>query len=165
MTRTGLYEKHVPLALAVARDFYLPGAQQQDVEQEARIALWIATGDHNPARGPFLPFARLVVRRRLVSILKAALAEKHRPLNEAVLHAVDDDGNEVSIVDTLPGGRDPLELVLARESWDRICAAASRLSDVEREALELVVAGEPYRGNKRIDNAVQRARKRLAAVA
>lgn len=169
VTRAALYTKHRPLARYIAQDYFLPGSERQDVEQECDIGLWIATGDWDPEGGAsFKTFANLVIRRRLSSLVVAALRHKHEPLTRSLRTTTLEDGGdleEVAIVDTLAGGRDPLELVVARETFDRLCEAASRLSAAEREALQLLVDGTPYPGDKRMDNAVQRTRRKLRAAA
>lgn len=169
MTRAALYLKHRPLARFIAQDYYLPGSERQDVEQECDIGLWIATGDWDPKGGAsFKTFANLVIRRRLSTLVIAALRRKHEPLTRSLRTTTLVDENEVeevAIVDTLAGGRDPLELVVARETFERLCDAAERLSSTEREALQLLVDGTPYPGDKRMDNAVQRTRRKLRAAA
>ena len=160
MTRGSLFEKHKPLARRQARDFYLPGSDRQDVEQEAYIGLWIATGAWDRARSSFAPFATLVIRRRLITLVKMALARKHQPLNDSVRYTVGLDGEkEVLLVDALPLGKDPLQVVLDRERWERFCEAAEGLTLLERQCLEELVAGIPQ--DKQADNAVNRARVKL----
>lgn len=58
-----MWEKHRSLATGIARSFYVPGAERQDVEQEALIGLWDA------AR-----MAECVRRRRRVLAAPPALA-------------------------------------------------------------------------------------------
>lgn len=167
MTVPATWLRHRPLARRIAREFYLPGADRQDVEQEALIGLWDAAQRFN-GHGEFRLFAAMVIRRRLASVLRAALAEKHLPLTRAVRVAADDDtGRTVAYVELLPAGdeHDPERVLLAREQWERLRAATATLTPVEREALELAVAGEPYAQSKRLDNAVVRARRKLREAA
>lgn len=169
MTRGALWTKHRPLAYAIAREFYLPGAERKDVEQEALIGLWIATSGWDRSGGAsFKTFANLVIRRRLGTIVKAALRQKHRALNESVRVTTYEDGGaveEVAIVDTLIGGQDPLEVLVEREAFRRLIDAIGDLSELEREGLLRAVNGEGYAGDKRIDNAATRARRKLRAAA
>ena len=159
-------EEHVPVALRVARDFYLPGGDRQDVEQEARIALWLAARTYN-GQGSFAGWATFVVRRTLITKLRSAQREKHRPLTEALRTALVDDGEkieEVPIVDTIIGGRDPLDVVIAREQLAAVARAIRELTPLERAALDGVLAGvEPRRGDHRLDNSIRRARKKIRA--
>lgn len=165
-----LFTKHRRQALAIATGFYLPGGERQDIEQEALIGLWIAARKWDPEGGAsFRTFAELVIRRRLGAIVKAALREKHRPLNDSVRCYVTDEGEEVAIIDVLPGGLDPLEVVVLREKLVRLGRVAGGLSPLEREALQRAADGVPYTAgyakDKRVDNAVQRARRKLKAAA
>lgn len=159
-----LWTRYRPLALDIARDFFLPGSERQDVQQEALIGLWVATRSWDPnGAANFRTFAALVIRRRLGALVTAALRQKHQPLNESVRQVVNEEGEWLSIVDALPGGRDPVEILIDRERFDRIIAAFSSLTDIEREAV-LRVAMAPHGEadvDKRTDNATQRARAKL----
>lgn len=166
MTAPELFTKHRRIARAIARDFYLPGSEREDVEQEAMIGLWFACRSYDAETGAsFASFAALVIRRRLTSLLVAALRGKHEPLTRSVRTALLEDGTEVAIVDVLAGGRDPFEVVVAREAFERLCAATGRLTKLERQALDVVLAGEPYSHEKRLDNAVVRTRRKLREAA
>lgn len=138
---------------------------QVSVEQEAMIALWIAIRGYRPETGvPFGAFANVVIRRRLGSAIEAASAGKHRPLNERVRDEIaTDDGDVLSILDTLPApASDPARIVEDRE-WLAALLRIVReeLSPLERRALIHVVNGDPYAGDKSIDNAIYRARRKL----
>ena len=165
MTVPALWTKHKPLAVAIASGYSLPGAERQDLEQEALIGLWIAAGKWRPdGEASFRTFAALVIRRRLSTLVKAAMRSRQRALNESLRVATSEDGVDVLIVDLLPGGRDPLEIVVARDVFERVCVAARGLSAVELEALERSVAGEPL-VVKRLDNGLTRARRKLREAA
>ena len=71
-----LWTKHRPIALAIARDWRIPGMDPDDVRQEALIALWEACRCHDKEKGPFPPFARLVIGRRMRDLLQAATRQK-----------------------------------------------------------------------------------------
>ena len=68
---------------------------------------------------------------------------------------------ELSIIETLPGGRDPCEVVILRETLERVIEALASLTERERTALAVVVLGGRYAGVKQLDNAVYRARDKL----
>lgn len=123
MTVPGLYERHVGLAVSIARDYWLPGADSDDVAQEARIGLWVAAREYDPARGvPFAAWASIVIRRRLVGLLRAARAEKQLVLTDA---GRDDELEGL----TVPG----LEAtVLVRDELRRALANIDRYTAVER---------------------------------
>jgi DNA-directed RNA polymerase specialized sigma24 family protein len=128
--------EHDPYFHWVARRFYAPGYEREDLVQEARIAAWLAP--------PGLE--RLAARRRLIEIVRRSRRGGRPELCAPV--DVQDSG-------------DILDLVAARERLRGILSAP--LSDLEQVALGRVIRGEPYRHEKRLDNALQRARRKLAA--
>ena len=84
VSRASLYTKHQGLANLIARDYYLPGADMDDVHQEARVALWIATSTWNPERGSFKKHAAHAIRCDLQDKVKAANRHNRRVLTDAV---------------------------------------------------------------------------------
>lgn len=160
--------ERVAQTAAIGRFF--PGADRDDVLQEARIGVAKALADWQPQLGPFVNFALLCARRQVLTGLKTAQRAKHQALNEAShLDApiASDDGEIGNLHDLLwRDGDDPAVIVLAREEINQILARFSRLSAWEREVVERVVLlGEPYGAVgplKRVDNAMQRARNKLA---
>jgi RNA polymerase sporulation-specific sigma factor len=145
-----------------ARRITVPGADRDDVAQEALLALYLAVLAYDGERA-FAPLAVTVVRRRLAAILKAGLAGKHRALNDLRLEQTDAHG--APLADTLPDRRlGPFERAEQRERLGRITAAARCLTPLERHALAGLLAGASYEQlgpPKTIDNALQRARRRL----
>jgi RNA polymerase sigma factor (sigma-70 family) len=138
-----LYQRHHQLARNVANDYMIPGADRDDVVQEARIALWEACNAYDPEKGRFPSFARTVIRRRMIDAIKKANAIKHRQLTAAV-RDIDD--------------------VAADESGSAlgdIVAAWPTLSDLEREAVRAVVDGSYDSRNKAQETALYRARRKL----
>lgn len=153
-----------PLIEHEARRIYVPGADRDDVVQEALLALHAAVmtydGEH-----PFTAFARLVIRRQLVSMLKTALRRKHEPLSTGARfeQSKTEGGPRLGdvIADRAPG---PYERAVPREQLERVTAAAGRLTELERRAIGGLLSGIPYDqlgSKKSIDNAVQPARKQL----
>ena len=71
-----LWTKNRTIALAIATEWRIPGMDPDDVRQEALVALWEAARAHDKTKGPFPPFARLVVKRRLRDRLQAATRQK-----------------------------------------------------------------------------------------
>jgi RNA polymerase sigma factor (sigma-70 family) len=140
----------------------VPGADRDDVGQEALLALYAAVLRYDGERA-FGPLATTVVRRALVSMLRAALRGKHRPINDLRLEQRTEEGIELAelIADRGPG---PFERVHEREQLRQITAAIGSLSALERRALAGTLEGRPYHDigpAKAVDNALQRARKRL----
>lgn len=154
------------MARRISREFYFPGGDRDDVEQEALIALWIASRDYEPDRGTFKAFATLVIRRRLASCLKTAGRDKHRPLNLSVRTMVDPDGGETRpIAEILPHLHQVVDVAEGREQLALLTAAIETdLTDFERECVLGIASGYDYLDlgpYKKVDNALFRARKKL----
>lgn len=157
-----LWTKHRKIADGIASEYYFPGADWQDVRQEAYIGLWIAAGQWDEEKGAsFKSFAHLVIRRRLSALVRMALAEKHRPLNESVRSGMNEDGEIVPIIDLVTGDPEPFDQIVAQERLRKMVDAISHLTDVERESLALMLNGVEYKGNKRVDNGIQRAKRKI----
>ncbi len=158
-----------------ARAYYLPGADREDVVQEGMIGLFKAIRDFSLARRTsFRSFAELCVTRHLVSAVKAASRCKHEPLNRSVRldEIVDEEGRE-GVGDTLPcpPSDEPERVVIVRWVLREVMEVARReLSALERRALLGYIKGDSYRDAarragcrvKQVDNALQRAKKKIA---
>jgi RNA polymerase sigma factor (sigma-70 family) len=142
-----LWTKHRTLAHAIAHDYYLPGQDRDDVRQKALIALWEAARRYDPAKGSFPAFARVVIRNHLIDAIDKANRANHRLLDDAARDI------DTPVIETERG---QLALILD---------ALPRLSELERASLARSLNGEPTTGDKRFDNALQRARKKLREAA
>lgn len=157
------FTDHLGLAYWIADQHYLPGGDRDDVRQEAAIALWQAVCDYQPGHGTtFKTFANLVIYRRLAAAIKNANRGKHLVLTRSARVTTDADGQPVDLVELLPG-RDMVDDIADRHELHRIRLAATRLTTRERQALGWILDGKNYRGRKDIDNAADRARRKLAA--
>ncbi len=66
-----LLQLYRPLVQSIIRGFYLPDGEPEDLHQVAMIGLWQAVLHYNPQRrASFATFARLCIRRQLMSALK-----------------------------------------------------------------------------------------------
>lgn len=149
------------LARQVVFGYFIPGADQNDVLQEARLGVWEALRDWDPTGGMrFDSFARLCARRQIMVAIKKGKAVKRRALNEAV--SIDD-------LRLVSANSDPCELVLARDEARRLLTGWDRLTPLERESIVRVrVYGDSYGAtgpSKKVDNAIQRGLRKLQAAA
>ena len=165
MTVIQLWTKNRRLARLIARDYYFPGSERQDVEQEAMIGLWIAARDYREHDGTFNAFARLIIKRRLDSCLKMASRSKHSPLNHSLRALVNDEGESVVAVEELPCLHQVTDAVENRERLRVVLAAINTdLTDFERHCVLGIARGDDYLElgeYKRVDNALMRARRKL----
>jgi DNA-directed RNA polymerase specialized sigma24 family protein len=125
-----------------------------------------------------VPLVRLAVRRpRDTGGRQRRAPHKHGPVNGAhSLHAHGDE-NGLALEDTLEAtGRpdaDPVAKVLGHERLQDVLRRAGSLSDLERRALALSASDHSHRecaerlgvGERAVNNALQRARRKLAGPA
>lgn len=170
-----LLRKYQGLVEAKAKSYFLLGADREDVIQEGMIGLFKAIRDFSTHRfGGFRKFAALCVTRQIISAVKCASRQKHSALNGYV--SVDgpppegDDEGALYEVLAADGGCAPDELVVGRELQRSVHTEMTRsLSDLEREVLRQYLRGYSYRdiaqslgtNVKQVDNALQRAKKKL----
>jgi RNA polymerase sigma-H factor len=139
----------------IARNYFLPGADTDDVEQELEIGLWNCLEDYNPAFGlSFVRFADTCMKRMLWTAIEQANCAKNRVLNRSLafsgtsIPAEMDDGSDMPQMklDTSFGKvDDPHELMERREGFEReYSALAERLNPYEKQFLAMFVAGDSY---------------------
>ena len=171
-----LLQRYRRFARAKSRSYFLVGADSDDIEQEGMIGLYKAVRDFRSDRqSSFRAFAELCITRQVITAIKAATRQKHRPLNQYVsisgVRAGDDPG-ERSVEDLLDDHRvaDPADEVISRERMDVMRRSmADMLSCLEVDVLKLYVEGKSYqeigahlgRHVKSIDNALQRIKRKL----
>lgn len=156
--------------------YYLEGGDPEDLMQEGMIGLFQAIRDFNESRGAsFRTFAELCIGRQIVSAVRGAARMKHQPLNESVSlnnPAADiEEGGTLEEILTDGKESDPEKLILIREAVDFIMDNTEDvLTVLELNAWKMHLQGCSYREiaeeldhtSKSIDNAIQRAKKKLA---
>ena len=173
-----LLDLYEPMVRRIAGSLYLPGGEREDLAQEARLGILGAIRAWDPGRSvPFRCFAWLCGLREANTAVNAARAAKHQPLNHArSLHQpIGEDG--AALEDTLVAtGRpddDPVAKTLGRERLRGILDGARALTELERGALALSANDCTHRdsarvlgvGERAVNNALQRARRKLAGAA
>lgn len=171
-----LLHRYRHYARAKARTYFLAGADKEDIVQEGMIGLYKAIRDFQADKNTaFRAFAELCMTRQIITAIKTATRQKHRPLNSYVSlnkPAGDDDDDDRSIGEALASKSmtDPAELVVSAEEIDNIRNSVGRLlSHFETEVLQLYMDGKSYqqiadvlgRHVKSIDNALQRIKRKL----
>lgn len=143
-----------PLARAIAADWSFPGADRDDVEQEAMIGVWQALRSWDPEGGCSLKtWVRYAVRARLASALKQARRLKHGPVSDATRE-----------FDQLPSLLDVVDLVEARRRLRHVLEYP--LPPREREAVTCLLRGETiHHAGGALEQALVRARRRLKEAA
>ena len=170
-----LLERYRRFARSKARGYFIAGGDLDDLEQEGMIGLFKAVRDYRPEReASFRAFAELCITRQLITAIKTAARQKHRPLNQSVslwgVRIVDDPG--CCLADELlhPQVPDPAdELVSSEDLADMQASLARMLSGLEVDVLHLYMEGRSYqeigeelgRHVKSIDNALQRIKRKV----
>jgi len=161
-----------------ARNYFLIGADKDDLVQEGMIGLYKAIRDFRPDKqSSFRAFAELCIQRQIITAIKTSTRQKHIPLNSYVslTRPIPQDGGEEPdrvLVDVLTQDRssDPVEMVISREEVESMQTSFKEiLSDLEAHVLHLYLEGKSYqdiaeglkRRVKSIDNALQRIKRKV----
>lgn len=158
-----------------ARSYFLIGADKEDIVQEGMIGLYKAMRDYRmDKKASFRAFAELCITRQIITAIKTATRQKHKPLNSYVSlnKPIYEDECERTLVDIIGGERmqNPEEILIDQEDLSNIEAKIGEmLSDLERQVLGLYLQGKSYveigrmlgRHVKSIDNALQRIKGKL----
>lgn len=171
-----LLTKYRSLVEGKARAYFVVGADREDVVQEGMIGLFKAIRDFRSDKlARFRAFAELCVTRQIVTAVKTATRQKHIPLNKSIsLHGSGaGEGSECALIDILPDTCvvDPEKVTLSSQMRSYLDSGNSKLSSLELQVLLFYVQGLSYRemaellscGTKSVDNALQRAKRKIGA--
>lgn len=165
-----LVSRYTRLVRACARPLFLAGGDSEDLIQEGMVGLLHAIRTYDKDRqAQFKTYAELCIRSRLISAIRAAVRDKHAPLNNSISF-------EAPQFDTAAGfhsatGNNPEDVIIYREDWnERVSALKDQLSGFEVKILQLYLSGLSYgeiarctgKSPKSVDNAVQRIRRKVA---
>ncbi len=170
-----LLDKYKEFVKIKAARYFLVGAEKEDIIQEGMIGLFKAIRDYRPGKqASFKVFAEICVNRQIISAIKSATRQKHRPLNCYVSldKPVFEEGKERTLLDMLGGGHgvDPENLLVDQEAFmDIEKNVTAMLSSLEWQALCKYLESKSYqqiaqelqRSTKSIDNALQRVKRKL----
>lgn len=164
-----LVQRYASLVKRQTAAFRGAEVEAEDLAQEGLMGLLSAVRTYDPdAEASFHTYAGVCVRRRMLSAVKRSGAAKVIPSSELVRM---DDGED----EALPlagGGLDPAQFLVQKEGvsllYDRL---RSLLSEKEYKVLMLYVAAYSYQeiagrlgmSAKAVDNALQRARRKLCS--
>lgn len=157
------------------RNYYIAGADKDDVYQEGLIGLYNAVESFDETKSAsFGTFAVLCITRQIQSAAKMASRKKHIPLNGYIsLWGTDKETDELREKYGLEqnlSADNPEDLVIKKELSDRVAYVIENLlSEKERDLYSDFINGYSYKDialkykqdYKSIDNAIQRARKKI----
>ena len=170
-----LLDRYRSFARYKVRHYFIPGAEDEDLLQEAMVGLFSAVRDYDlEGDHLFIAFADLCIQRQILTAIKKANRLKQRVLNGALRldgssSEREDDHPLISALQTRPC-EDPSRTVEAADQIDRVRGfLLQALTKIESDALNLSLEGKTYDEMaeilglrvKGIDNALQRARTKL----
>lgn len=162
-----LLSEYEPLMYSIVKTFSIDGYTSDDLMQEARQSFCLAVKKFDSEKGGKLStFVYLIIKRRLNDLNKAQYVTKRRgdvvPL---------DDDEEDALIYKIPSlDPNPEEQVLIEEERQEIGEALrGKLTEIEFDIAILFAKGYTYGDiakllnitKKQVDNALQRARKKL----
>lgn len=174
-----LLTRYRRFARSKVRNYFLVGADADDLEQEGLIGLYKAARDYKADREASFPvFAELCVKRQIITAVKAATRQKHQPLNSYVTistgpSAAEDAPDPADELLRDHAIVDPAEVVVDDDRLKTVQhAIAQLLSSLEVDVLRLYVEGASYaeisqslnRHTKAVDNAIQRIKRKVEGV-
>lgn len=135
---------------------------RSDLIQEGMIGLLGSVYGYDPDEGVrFETFAKVCISNRIKSAVRNQLRSKHMPLNGYV------DIDDVEISDDMS---DPQTMIIMQERFEDLSESIEKkLTHLEKDVLRLHIGGHNYSSIaemlsisvKSVDNALQRARKKL----
>ncbi len=157
------------------RSYFLVGAEKEDLIQEGMIGLYKAVRDFKgDKQSSFRAFAELCITRQIITAIKTATRQKHKPLNTYVslTKPIYEEDSERTLQDIISGIRlaNPEDMLINREEFNDIATNMNELlSELEWKVLMSYLSGKSYqeiaeeleRHIKSIDNALQRVKRKL----
>jgi RNA polymerase sporulation-specific sigma factor len=170
-----LLNKYKNFVRAKARSYFLIGADREDIVQEGMIGLYKAVRDFRSSKlSSFRAFAELCITRQIITAIKTATRQKHRPLNSYVSlnkPAYDEESDRM-LIDVISSVKvsNPEDIIIGREDYSSIESKMGKmLSPLEMQVLRKYIEGKSYfevadelgRSVKSVDNALQRVKNKL----
>lgn len=172
-----LINNNMDIVYAKARYFFIKGLDREDVIQEGLVGLYKAIRDYREDRAAsFRGFAQLCIHRQLVSAIKRANRQKHIPLNSStsIDKCIDFGEGSRSYTEILPNSDRNLEdKYIYQEQLKRLFGFLDeQLTELEKEVFMQYLENRSYQeisknlnvNIKTVDNALQRARKKIEKI-
>lgn len=165
-----LLRRYAKVITSIVSKYFVKGEGEEDISQEARLALINAVKSFN-GESSFKNYASKCIKNRVLTLIKKANRLKNLPLYDYVPLTGFSDGEDADKNKILPCVKSsPEEHFIERESANELLTKIKRvLSKYEYEVFSLYLNGYSYEDIKKdlgvetksIDNAIQRARKKL----
>lgn len=175
MAQNMIINKYKPMVISKSKTYFLIGADRDDIIQEGLIGLYKSIRDYNCNKSSsFKHFADICVTRQMITAVKAATRQKHKPLNTYISlnRPIYEDDSEKTYFETYIDEieTDPEKLIIGKEDFKNIEKKIEEiLSKFEKDVFMLYINGFSYntiskilnKDSKSIDNAIQRVKRKL----
>ena len=162
-----MLDNNMGFLIYLTQNLHIPGADSQDIIQEARIGLYYALRDYDESKHTsFKNFASQCIIRHVYSAIKAGNRKKHSPLN---YYEELGSGEDTEVYAT----SDPIFDLIEKEDFSILNQKIeTELSENEFRVFQLYLHGFSSKeiaknvklGRKSVDNALQRAKKKISAL-
>ena len=161
-----LLKRYKNVVLSVARRFFLSGGETEDLVQEGMCGLYSAIEGYSEGKSAFSSYAARCIRNRIIDAVKSTRGARHSALNNFL--PIVEVGEEL-----YPSAENPEDELIKRENRREFLQKISKtLSSFEFKVTVMYMdgltmaeissaTGKPV---KSIDNALQRAKKKLSAL-
>ena len=170
---TQIFEEYENFVFLKAKNYFLMGADKEDLIQEGMIGLLKAIRGYDKEKlASFKTFASICIKRQLLTAIKSANSQKNMALNTAVgITSESDENKELVYTKGLESyvSYSPEELYLTKEQLSGLKDyLESNLSTFETTVFNMMVNGETYKDIavkldkkvKSVDNAIQRIKRK-----
>ena len=163
-----LIVRHKSLVIKITRSYFLIGGDKEDLIQEGMIGLMGAVSNYN-GKSSFTTFAGLCIKRRIDTVIKRAMCEKDKPLNNYVSLTNEDNVDCAGIIIDRLCINPETEYIYKEEEIEFQDKLRKGLSELEYTILALYLEGYSYveiglkidKNAKSVDNALQRIRTKI----
>lgn len=172
-----LIDRNMDIVYAKSRYFFIKGLDKDDVIQEGRVGLFKAIRDYKEDKeASFRGFAQLCIHRQLVSAIKKANRQKHMPLNNSTSldKSIDKGESKRTYNEVVSDDNHDLEKIFIYQEilnliMDKI---EKNLTKLEYRVFVKYLDNKTYQeisdelnvNLKSVDNALQRARKKVEEI-
>jgi RNA polymerase sigma-70 factor, ECF subfamily len=127
-----LYDRLAPMVLGVVRQVVRDPAMSEEVTQEVFVELWRIAARHDEQRGSVTAWAATIAHRRAIDRVRSEQSARDRLTREQEKRVIEPD--------------EPSQVVEMSMEAARVRRALTRLTDTQREAIELAYfGGHTYR--------------------
>ncbi len=172
-----LIDRNMDIVYAKSRYFFIKGLDKDDVIQEGRVGLFKAIRDYKEDKeASFRGFAQLCIHRQLVSAIKKANRQKHMPLNNSTSldKSIDKGESKRTYNEVVSDENHDLEKIfIYQEVLNLIMGKIeNNLTKLEYKVFVKYLDNKTYQeisselnvNLKSVDNALQRARKKVEEI-